>query len=473
VSPVLPSPVEKTLANGLRVIVAKSSDLPLITADLTVRGGSGADPAGLAGVSSLTAELLTEGTKTRTATQVAAATEALGANLEAGSGWEASSLTLSVIADKAPQGLAIMADVAQNPTFKAEELERVKAETLDGLSVSFQQPGAVAGFVTPTVIYAGSGYGHVAGGTPGSLPKIQRDALVKTHAANWRPDNAILVLTGDLTPEQGFALAEKAFGGWAKPAGPPPAPVKGPTGYAAAERDRRPARHGPGRGGGDQAGHPARRPRYYAGLVANGVLGGGYSSRLNQEIRIKRGLSYGAGSSLTPRAAIGGFSASVQTKNESAAQVVGLIKDELTRLAAEPASAAELAARKSVLVGDFGRDLGTSGGLADILGNLAIYGVPLNEIQAYTGKVEAVSAADVQAFSKAVLDPAQTSVIVVGDAKAMGDSVKAALPGAVQIPIDQLDLDSPTIDRLEAKTSSFDKLRMRFSTERRLKRSSS
>jgi zinc protease len=188
-------------------------------------------------------------------------------------------------------------------------------------------------------------------------------------------------------------------------------------------------------------------PRYYAGLVTNGVLGGGYSSRLNQEIRIKRGLSYGAGSSLSPRAAIGGFSATVQTKNESAAQVVGLIKDELTRLAAEPTSAPELAARKSVLVGDFGRDLGTSGGLADILGNLAIYGVPLNEIQAYTGKVEAVSAADVQAFSKAVLDPAQTSVIVVGDAKAMGESVKTALPGAVQIPIDQLDLDSPTLKK--------------------------
>jgi zinc protease len=447
VSPILPAPVEKTLANGLRVIVAKSSDLPLITADLTVRGGAGSDPVGLAGVSSLTSELMTEGTKTRTATQVAAATEALGADLEAGSGWEASSLTLSVIADKAPQALAIMADVAQNPTFKADELERVKAETLDGLSVSYQRPGAVAGFVVPTVIYAGSGYGHVAGGTPGSLPKIQRDALVKTHAANWRPDNAILVLTGDLTPEQGFALAEKAFGGWAKPAGPPPAPVKGPTGYTA----KNVLVDLPGTG---QAAVVVTKPailradpRYYAGLVANGVLGGGYSSRLNQEIRIKRGLSYGAGSSLSPRAAIGGFTATVQTKNESAAQVVGLIKDELTRLAAEPTSTAELAARKSVLVGDFGRDLGTSGGLADILGNLAIYGVPLNEIQAYTGKVEAVSPADVQAFSKAVLDPAQTSVIVVGDAKTMGESVKTALPAAVQIPIDQLDLDSPTLTK--------------------------
>ncbi|MBO9709924.1 MAG: insulinase family protein [Caulobacter sp.] len=443
VSPVLPKPVEKTLANGLRVIVAKSSDLPLITADLTVKGGSGADPAGLAGVSALTAELLTEGTATRSATQIAQATEALGANLEAGSGWESSSLTLSVIADKAADGLAIMADVAQNPTFKAEELERVRTEALDGLSVSYQRPGGVAGFTVAPVIYAGSAYGHVAGGTPGSLPKITRDALVKTHAAYWRPDNAVLVLTGDLTPEQGFALAEKAYGGWKKPATPPPAPAKGPAGYT----PKNVLIDLPGTGqAAVVVAKPAilrSDPRYYAGLVANGVLGGGYSARLNQEIRIKRGLSYGANSSLTPRGATGGFSASVQTKNESAGQVVGLIKDELTRLAAEPASPAELLARKSVLIGGYGRELGTSGGLADILGGLAVYGVPLDEIQAYTGKVTAVTAQDVQAFSKAVLDPAQASVIVVGDAKVMGESVKTAVPNAVSIPVDQLDLDSP------------------------------
>ena len=447
VAPVLPAPAEKTLANGLRVIVAKSSDLPLITADLTVRGGASADPAGLAGVSALTAELLTEGTTTRSATQVAAATEALGANLEAGSGWENSSLTLSVIADKAPAGLAIMADVAQNPTFKASELDRVRAEALDGLSVSYQRPGGVAGFTVPTVIYAGSAYGHVSSGTPGSLPKITRDALVKTYAAYWRPDNAILVLTGDLTPEQGFALAEEAYGGWKRPATPPPAPAKGPTAYT----PRNVIIDLPGTG---QAAVVVAKPsivradpRYYAGLVANGVLGGGYSARLNQEIRIKRGLSYGANSSLNPRAAVGGFSASVQTKNESAAQVVTLIKDELAKLGAAPASASELAARKSVLIGGYGRDLGTSEGLADILGALAVYGVPLNEIQTYTAKVDAVSAQDVQDFSRAMLDPAQASVIVVGDAKTFGGTVKAVLPGAVEIPVSQLDLDSPTLTK--------------------------
>jgi zinc protease len=305
----------------------------------------------------------------------------------------------------------------------------------------------VAGFAVAPVIYAGSAYGHVAGGTPNSLPKITREALVRTHGAYWRPDNAILVLTGDLTPEQGFALAQKAFGDWAKPASPPPAPAKGPSSYA--PRDVIIDLPGTGQAAVVVAKPTILRsdPRYYAGMVANGVLGGGYSARLNQEIRIKRGLSYGANSGLTPRAASGGFTATVQTKNESAGQVVDLIKGELTRLGAEPASAAELQARKSVLIGGFGRELGTSGGLADILGGLAVYGVPLNEIQAYTDKVSAVTAQDVQAFSKAELDPAQTSVIVVGDAKAMGEAVKAAAPKATTIPVDRLDLDAPSLTK--------------------------
>ena len=444
---VMPSPAEKVLSNGLRVIVAKSSDLPLITADLTVKGGASSDPAGLAGTSSLTSELLTEGTTTRSATQVARETEALGANLEAGSGWEAASLSLSVTTNNAAPAMAIMADVAEHPAFSAQELDRVRAETLDGLSVSFQRPGTLAGFATAPVLYAGSAYGHVAGGTPGSLPKIKRDDLARTHAAYWRPDNAVLVLTGNLTPEAGFALAEKAFGGWKKPATPPPAPPAAPTGYT----PRNVVIDLPGTG---QAAvvlaKPAitrADPNYYQGVVANTVLGVGFSSRLNQEIRIKRGLSYGAGSSLTPQGRFGGFSARVQTKNPSAGEVVTLTRAELTRLAVEPASAGELAARKSVLVGNFGRDLGTSRGLANILGNYAVYGVPLTEIQNYAAKVEAVTPEEVQAFAKAKLDPAQMSVIVAGDAKAMGETLAKAAPNATVIPADKLDLDAPGLTK--------------------------
>jgi zinc protease len=445
VTPVLPEPAQKTLANGLTVIVARSSDLPLVTADLTIKTGAWADPAGLAGTVGMTADMLTEGTKTRSAQEIARQTEALGAILSSGGGVDSASVTLNVMPDKAPAAMAVMADVVRNPAFAPEELERQRQLALDGLQVAYQEPGSVAGFLAAPLVYGGTVFGHVAGGVPASIAKIQPADLARIHAAYFRPDNAILVLTGDITAEQGFALAEQAFGDWKKPAAKLPAqPQVTPKGAPRAVAVDLP--------GVGQAAvtvvEPAiarNDPAYYQGLVANTVLGGGYSARLNEEIRIKRGLSYGAASSLSARRTTGSFSARAQTKNESAPQVLRLIQGEMTRLAEAPPGAEELKARKSVLVGGYGRNLATTGGLADILGDLALYGVPLDEIAAYTGKVEAVEPGEVQAFARRVIDPAKASVIVVGDAKAFADGLKAETPGLEVIPIDQLDLDSPTL----------------------------
>jgi zinc protease len=135
----------------------------------------------------------------------------------------------------------------------------------------------------------------------------------------------------------------------------------------------------------------------------------------------------------------------VQTKNESAPQVLDLIEEQMTSLASTPASPDELTARKSSLVGSFGRNLATTGGLADILGNLAVYGVPLDEIGRYTGKVEAVRAGEVQTFAARVLNPAKASVIVAGDAKAFAPALKTRRPDLEVIAVDQLDLESPTL----------------------------
>ncbi|HEX5380458.1 MAG TPA: pitrilysin family protein [Phenylobacterium sp.] len=445
VSPVLPRPVEKTLANGLRVIVAKSSDLPLVTADLTVKAGAWADPADLSGTAGMTADMLTEGAGTRSAQDIAQATEALGATLESGGGQESASVTLNVMPGKLSQAMAIMADVARNPTFAKEELERQRSQSLDGLSVSYQQPGSLAGFATSPVLFAGTPFGHVAGGTPGSIARIQTADLSKVHQAYYRPDNAVLVLTGDITPEEGFALAETAFGDWKKP--PTPTPVQPEITPRAAPRAVAIDLPGTGQAAVTVAkvAIPRKDPAYYPGIVANTVLGGGYSARLNEEIRVKRGLSYGAGSALTPRRSTGLFRASAQTKNESAAQVLDLINAELKRLAAEPAGAEELKARKSTLVGAYGRELATTQGLADVLGNLALYGVPLSEVNAYTGKVEAVTAAEVQAFARDKLDPAGVSIIVAGDAKAFVDELKKRAPNLEVIPAAELDLDQPSL----------------------------
>lgn len=447
VEAVLPTPAETTLPNGLRVIVARSSDLPLVTADLTVKTGAWADPQGLAGASGMMAGMLTEGTKTRSAQQIASQVESLGASLSSGGGLESSSVTLNAMPDKLKAAMAIMADVAMNPAFAAEELERQREQALDGLRVAYQQPGSVAGFAAAPVIFGGTPFGHASEGTPQSLARLKPADLAKLHAAGFRPDNAVLVLTGDISAEAGFALAREAFGAWKKPATPlTPAPKVTPSGSPRAIGIDIP---GTGQASVNVMKPAIARndPDYYPALVATTVLGGGYSARLNQEIRIKRGLSYGARASLSTARTTGAFRASAQTKNESATEVLDLINAELTKMAAAPAAADELKARKSVLVGSYGRELATSGGLADILGGYAVYDVPLDEVGRYTAKVEAVDAGQVQAFAKRAFDPAQASVVVAGDGKVFAPALKAKLPSLEVIPVDQLDLESPTLKK--------------------------
>jgi zinc protease len=445
VAPVLPKPAERTLANGLTVIVARSSDLPLVTANLTIKTGGWADPPGLSGVAGMTADMLTEGTKTRSAREIARQTEALGASLTSAAGLETSAVSLNVMPDKLETGMTIMADVARNPAFAAEELERQRSQSLDGLRVAYQEPGQVSAYAAAPVVFAGTPFGHVATGTPASIARLKPADLAALHAAWYRPDNAVLVLTGDITPEQGFALAQKEFGGWARPASPLPAPPKiDPQG-----RPRAIVIDLPGTGQAAvnlaKPAVPRSDPDYYPGLVANSLLGGGYSSRLNLEIRIKRGLSYGASSNLSANRTTGSFRAAAQTKNETAPQVLDLMVQQMASLATTPATQDELTARKSDLIGSYGRALATTGGLANILGNLSLYGVPLDEITRYTARVEAVTPGQIQAFASRVLDPAKASVIVAGDAKTFATALKAKRPDLEVIPVDQLDLDSPTL----------------------------
>jgi zinc protease len=201
-----------------------------------------------------------------------------------------------------------------------------------------------------------------------------------------------------------------------------------------------------------QAGVVVARPaiarsdaRYYPLAVGNTVLGGGFSSRLNQEIRIKRGLAYGASSGLDAGKTQGTVAARTQTKNPTAAAVVTLIAAEMTRMGASPVSAAELDTRKAVLVGNFGRGIETTSGVAGILGAYVQNGVPLGELQRYTGAVGAVDPAAVQAAAVALLDPKAASIVVVGDAKQFIEPLRKAYPNVEVIPEASLKLDTATL----------------------------
>ena len=213
----IPKPVEKTLANGLRVIVVEKKGVPLVNARLLIRNGGEADPANLPGLADTTASLLSKGTTTRSAEQIARGVEALGATLDTGASWDESSADLDVLSSKLTQAMAFMADVVRHPTFKQEEIDRLRQQNIDALAVAMKQPGRLANFVAAHVIFGTSPYGHNLGGTPESLARIKRDDVVAFHRNYYRPDNAILVIGGDITPTVAFATAQELFGGW-KPA---------------------------------------------------------------------------------------------------------------------------------------------------------------------------------------------------------------------------------------------------------------
>ena len=440
----VPKPVERTLPNGLRVVVVERSNMPLISAAFVVKNGGEVDPPQLAGVADLTASLLTKGTATRTAPQIAEAIEALGGSIQSGARWDASTASVGVMSSSINPAMEILADVVRRPTFKDEEIERLRQQYLDDLTVALGQPGSIARYVASRVVFGDAPYGHPLSGTPESIARIKRDDIVRMHATYYRPDNAILVIGGDIRAEDAFKTAERFFGDWQKPTAPLPVSSAKVANATPSAQPRIVVIDKPDAGQAAvlvaRTGIRRTDPEFFRGIVANSVLSG-YSGRLNQEIRIKRGLSYGARSALESRRDVGPFTAEAQTKNESGAVVAGLLLGELSRLANGELPDAELTPRKAVLIGGFARNLETADGLVAQVANLALYGLNFDEINNYINNVQTITAKDVQGFAGSRLDSKAANVIIVGDAKKFLPELQKQYKNIEVIPVAELDLN--------------------------------
>jgi zinc protease len=337
--------------------------------------------------------------------------------------------------------MAIMADVVLHPKFDQKELDLLKSQTLDGLNYNLKQPNFVANYVASKFSFGE----HPAGGTPVSLGSITLTDIAAFHSKYYAPGNAVIIYAGDISPERAGSLSEKALGAWK-------------TGFANASG------FGSSNGSGakadvnrflvvdlpnsGQAAVSYFKPtsaigrgsdQYYPASVLNSVLGGGYSSRLNLEIRIKRGLSYGAGSSFSWRYAGNNFSTRTQTKNESAAQVVELVIDELKKLTSGSIASEELTPRKSVLTGNFGRNLETTAGLANAIGELYSFGIPASELNRYMSSVNAVTDAQIRDFAAKNL--LGGDIIIVGDYSVFKDDLAKRFPNTKVDVVKAADLD--------------------------------
>jgi len=441
-----PKPVEKTLPNGLRVIVMSRPGSGLVSVAAAVKAGSVFDPNESAGLADFAASLLTRGTTSHTAPQIAETVEALGGSVSSAAGWDNATVSLSSLAPRLADAMPMFAEVVRSPAFADDEVERLRSEKLDGLAVSLRSPRTLATMTAARVVFGESSYGHAADGTLETTKALKAAEIKQFYAAHFQPQSTTLVFGGDISPDAAFALAAQHFGDW-KSAGadsaaaqPPPTPQAGgrvvvvdkpDSGQAAIYMARQTIRRG------DKS--------YAVGRVANGVLGEGYSARLNEEIRIKRGLSYGASSRLDARKDSGLFLAGAQSRNDAAAEVAGLMKTELVRLSTEPVGAEELTMRKAAISGNYARQLERAAGLVSTIVSLASCDLPLSTLNSYLPRIQKVTPSQIKKFAAKSLAAGDTDIIIVGDGRQFLAALKKEFPNTEVVPVDKLDLNKASL----------------------------
>jgi zinc protease len=437
---------ETKLPTGLTVVTARSGQVPLATMTLVVKGGASTDPAGKAGLATMAAELATKGTASRSAERISAELEALGATLASGAGPDGSFLSITAPVANLEAAGRVLADIAQNATFPAAELELQRKQSIDLLSVALRSPGQLASMIALPLVYGSAPYATLANGTPKSLAGLTREDFVEQHRKWWHPGNSALVISGGIDSARADSLAAALLGGW-KGEGPAPTPPARRAGPAQKVRTIVVDLPGAGQAAVLAAVRGVSRsdPLYYQANAANAVLGGGSSGRLFQEVRTKRALSYGAYSGMPARLDAGLLTASGQTKNETAAEVAKVFLDELDRLGREPLPAQDVANRIAFLTGAFNRQAETSGGLGSMLSNLLQQGMEPSEVARFVANMESVTPEGASAAAARLVGADRATLVIVGDSAKFIDKLRAVRPDVEVIGFDSLDLDSPTL----------------------------
>ena len=442
-APSLKMPViqKQKLSNGLAVWIVEHHEVPLAQINMIVRSGSAADPIGKYGVGSLASAMLDEGAGSRSALELADALEFLGANLSTTSSFDFSAIRLSVPVSKLGDALPLMADVTQRPTFPANELDRLKTERLTALLQARDNPAALIQLAFPRVVFGPTHrYGTSANGLPPAIEAFTVADLQAFYRAHYRPDNATLLIVGDITPASAMPMLEKAFGSW-KAGGMAPLVAEVPNAPQLTSRqvfivDKPEAPQSQVRIGWVGV---ARSTADYAALeVLNTILGGSFTSRLNQNLREEHGYSYGASSAFDMRLSAGPFLTAAGVQTDKTGEAVKEFFNELTRIGTLVPDE-ELKKAKNYVALAFPGEFETTGDLARKLEELVVYNLAEETFAKFVGAVTAVTAADLQRLAARYIQPDKMAVVVVGDRKVIEGPIRQLNLGPVSfITIDEL-----------------------------------
>ena len=429
-------PIEtRTLSNGLAVWLVESHEVPIVQLSLVVRAGGAEDPPGRYGTASFTAAMLDEGAGNRSALEIADAAELIGAELTAGSSFDGSAVRLNVPVQQLDQGLPIVTDVAARPTFPDREIERLRMERLTTLLQARDDPSSIAGMAFARLLFGPMHrYGTGLIGTEPTLKALNGNDFRAFHAASYHPANSILLVVGDITAEAVLPKLERTFGQWKS--NPPatkgtelPVPPQ-PRARQVYVVDKPDAEQSQIRIG--WIGVPRSSPDYFSLLVLNTVLGGSFTSRLNQNLRETHGYAYGASSAFDMRRSAGPFVAAAGVQTDKTAEALREFFNELEAIR-KPIDPAELTKAKNYIALGFPAEFESSTDLSRRLEELAVYSLPMNYYEQYIARVLAVSQEDVRRAAEKYIHPSQAIVVVVGDRKTIEPGVRALNLGPVTV----------------------------------------
>ena len=372
-----PPVIEKrTLSNGLPVWVVELHKVPVVHVSLVVKAGSGIDPKGKYGVASLTADMLDEGAGSRDALQIADAIDYLGASLSTDSTSDATSIELHVPVARLGDALPIMADVALRPTFPEDELKRVREDLLTSLIEAQDDPESLIQFAFPRLVFGTEHrYGTLSMGTAATVTGLSAADLRQFHTQHYAPSDSLLIVTGDVTAADAAARLERAFGTWKAAAAPAPT-LPAPTQLTSRQIyliDKPGAAQSQIRIG--WVGVPRSTPDFFALRVLNTILGGSFTSRLNQNLREEHGYAYGAASTFDMRAAAGPFYASAGVQTDKTAEALTEFFKELEAIR-KPIPPEEIEKAKNFVALLLPRNFETTERVAGSLTQMFIYNLP-------------------------------------------------------------------------------------------------
>lgn len=425
----LPRVERRKLSNGLDVEFVRYDKLPIVNLHLLIKSGGAADTNAKSGLSSLTAAMMEEGTKSRSSLDISNALANVGARFNISSNWDSTSANLLTTTRQLDPALDVFADVIANPAFPAQEFSRIKRQRLIALQQQRDNANAIANIVYSSLLYGNTHpYGRSLTGTSTTLTSLTRDDVQHFYDTYYRPNNATLVVVGDVDAAALMPKLEKAFANW-KSADVPRVDLA--TG-ALPQRDKAKIylvdRPGAAQSVIEigQVGVARSTPDYFPLLVLNTILGGSFISRVNLNLREDKGYTYGARTAFEYRMGAGPFVATAGVQTAVTKQAVVEFMRELNDIRGKrPASAAEIEYAKQAIIRRFPAGFETPGEIATNLSTAALFGLPDDYFNSYISQVRAVTESDVNRVAQKYLDPSHMAILVVGDQRAIEQGLRS------------------------------------------------